>query len=63
MKYQKIDDHHFNLTATVEISNHFFAWLMRFGRGAILQSPEPVIKEFTDYLDTVRALYKTNADD
>ena len=63
VKYQKIDDHHFNLTATVEISNHFFAWLMRFGRGAILQSPEPVIKEFTDYLDTVRALYKTNADD
>ena len=62
VSYRKIDDHHFNMTATLDISNQFFAWLLRFGTGVKLLSPASVVDEFNSYLDKISKMYKKPAD-
>ena len=55
--YKALDDHHFKMTATVDVSRQFFAWLMRFGKRVQILSPDTVKQHFIDYLDEVRAVY------
>ena len=55
--YSKIDDNHFTVTATVEISNQFFGWLCGFGNKVKIISPAPAEEEFKQYLDKMRGLY------
>ena len=63
VRYKKIDDNHFTMTATIDISDQFFGWLLRFGKRVKILSPDPVVKQFTAYLDRVRSMYEETADD
>ena len=55
--YKKVDDHHFNMIATIDISNQFFAWLLRFGTSVRLLSPASVVDDFNNYLEKIRKMY------
>lgn len=63
VRYKKIDDGHFTMTATIDISDQFFGWLLRFGRRVKILSPEPVAEQFAAYLDKIRAMYEKPADE
>ena len=63
IRYQKIDEHHFNMIATLDISNQFFAWLLQFGTGVKLISPASVVEEFNTYIDKIKKAYEKPADD
>ena len=56
-RYSKADDNHFFVETEIDISDQFFAWLCGFGRKARIMGPEPVIKEFQEYLDKIREMY------
>lgn len=58
VNYGKIDENHFSLYTEIEISPQFYGWLCGFGSDIKILSPEWVIKDFTDYLDKMRELYK-----
>lgn len=51
MQYAKVDDNHFTVTATVEVSDQFWGWLLGFGKRAKLLSPDDTVEQFTEYLD------------
>ena len=55
--YSKVDDNHFTVTASVEVSDQFFSWICQFGKKAKIMMPERVAKQFTEYLDKIRSLY------
>lgn len=55
--YSKIDDHHFSVSAPIEISDQFFGWLCGFGAGVQITAPESVKKQFIDYIDKIRSKY------
>lgn len=57
--YAKVDHRHFTVTATVEISDQFFGWLLGFGRRVKLISPDDVVEQFGAYLDKVREMYQS----
>lgn len=63
VRYKKIDDDHFTMTATIDISDQFFGWLLRFGKRVKILSPENVVEQFAAYLDNIRAMYEETADD
>lgn len=55
--YENDDDSHFMVTASVDVSDQFFGWLLGFGRRAKLISLPPIVDKFTAYLDIVREMY------
>lgn len=55
--YFKEDDDHFTVTANVEISEQFFAWLCGFGEKVKLIGHEDTIADFKRCLDTIRWMY------
>lgn len=55
--YSKVDETHFSVLASVEVSDQFFSWICQFGKKAKIMMPESVVKGFTDYLDKIRSLY------
>lgn len=57
VQYSKVDDTHFRVTTSVEISEQFFGWLLGFGRRAKLIAPASAVEEFKAYLDKVRSIY------
>ena len=63
VRYKKVDDGHFTMTATVDISDQLFGWLLRFGRRVKILSPTSVVDQFSEYLDKIRAMYDEPADD
>lgn len=63
VRYKKLDDGHFTMTATIDISDQFFGWLLRFGRRVKIMSPDSVADQFAEYLDKIRAMYEKTADD
>ena len=63
VRYKKTDDHHFNMTTTLDISPQFFAWLLRFGTGVKQLSPDSVVDEFNTYLEKISKMYEKPADD
>lgn len=58
VSYSRSDDHHFNVSADVEISDQFFGWLCGFGTKAKLFSPYTVVNDFTSYLERIQNKYK-----
>ncbi len=56
-QYAKVDDSHFGVTAKVEISDHFFRWILGFGKKAKLLYPDDVIDQFRGYMDKIREMY------
>ena len=57
VQYGRVDEDHFSVTATVEISDQFYGWLLGFGDSAKLTYPEELVEKFRAYLDKIRALY------
>ena len=55
--YSKVDDNHFNVTATVEISKQFYGWLLGFGREMRLVAPDYAVEEFKEYLNKITEMY------
>lgn len=51
------DAEHFTVTAAVEISPPFFAWISTFGRRAKILSPEPVVEKMRDFLKRASEMY------
>lgn len=59
VRYKKLDDHHFSVTAKIEVSDQFYGWILGFGRSVQIQSPQSVVDKFTAYIDGIRIQYKT----
>lgn len=57
--YAKLDEGHFTVEATVEVSEQFYGWLLGFGRRVKILEPEPVVVGFREYLDKVRSMYES----
>ena len=55
--YEKADDKHFTVTADVDVSEQFFAWVTGFGRRVKIIAPEPVVEKYKKHLDKVREMY------
>ena len=56
------DDQHFIVTAAVEISPPFFAWIATFGRRVKILSPEPVVEKMRDFLQRSMDMYKEDGE-
>lgn len=56
--YTNLDEGHFTVEATVEVSDQFYGWVLGFGRRVKILEPEPVVEGFKAYLDKVRAMYE-----
>lgn len=57
VSYSRSDDHHFNVSADVEISDQFFGWLCGFGTKAKLFSPNSVVEQYKEYLQKILSKY------
>ena len=57
VRYARVDDTHFSVTAKVEISDQFFGWILGFGKKAKLLYPDDVIDQFRAYMDKIREMY------
>ncbi|MBO5504850.1 MAG: WYL domain-containing protein [Clostridia bacterium] len=55
--YSKSDDKHFTVITKVEVSKHFFGWLLGFGKEVKIVSPSDVKEQFTNYLKDVIEMY------
>ena len=55
--YEKPDEDHFIVTASVDVSEQFFGWLLGFGRRMKLLGPPAVVEKFTEYMDKIRDMY------
>lgn len=53
-----VDDEHFTITAPIEISPPFFAWIATFGRRAKILGPQPVVEEMKKFIGRVQDMYK-----
>ena len=56
--YRPDDERHFVVTADVEISNQFFAWVCGFGNKAKIIAPSDVRKEIDLFLEGILKMYK-----
>ncbi len=57
-----IDENHFVITAPIEISPPFFAWIATFGRRVKILSPEPVVEKMRDFLQRSMDMYKNDGE-
>lgn len=57
VSYSRSDDHHFNVSADVEISDQFFGWLCGFGTKAKLFSPNSIVEQYKEYLQKILSKY------
>jgi predicted DNA-binding transcriptional regulator YafY len=57
--YTNLDEGHFTVEATVEVSDQFYGWVLGFGRRVKILEPEPVVEGFKAYLDKVREMYES----
>ena len=55
--YTNLDEGHFTVEATVEVSDQFYGWVLGFGRRVKILEPEPVVEGFKAYLDKIREMY------
>lgn len=56
--YRPDDDRHFIVTADVEISDPFFAWVCGFGKKAKIVGPEEVIIKYKAFLNQIQNMYE-----
>ena len=57
VSYEKVDENHFTVTADVDVSDQFFAWVTGFGRRVKIVAPESVVEKYKKHLDKVREMY------
>ena len=57
VSYSRSDDHHFVVSADVEISDQFFGWLCGFGTKAQLLFPSAVAEQYKEYLQKILSKY------
>lgn len=48
---------HFLVTADVIVSPQFFAWVAGFGNQVRIMSPDPVVRQMREYIDSIASLY------
>lgn len=51
------DENHFTITAKIQTSTEFYAWLFTFGRGAKIISPKEVADKMREYALNVAEMY------
>lgn len=56
-EYRRVDDKHFSVTAEIEISNQFYAWVCGFGKRAKILYPPDVREQFLLFIQGVSSLY------
>lgn len=56
--YTKSDEHHFNISVDVEISDQFFGWLCGFGQGVQIVAPQEIKNKYTNYLKSIISRYE-----
>ena len=57
VQYSKVDDNHFSVTAKLEVGSMFYGWLLGFGKGAKLISPDAEVEKFAAYIQDVQKMY------
>lgn len=57
-----VDADHFTITAPIEVSPTFFAWIATFGRRVKILSPEPVVEKMRDFLQRSLDMYKNDGE-
>ena len=57
--YRPDDERHFVVTADVEISNQFFAWVCGFGKRAKIIWPSDVAEDMKEFLSGISGMYET----
>ena len=57
-----VDADHFTITAPIEVSPTFFAWIATFGRRVKILSPESVVDKMRDFLQRSLEMYKNDGE-
>ena len=57
-----VDAEHFTITAPIEVSPTFFAWIATFGRRVKILSPEPVVEKMRDFLQRSLDMYENDGE-
>lgn len=55
--YVKLDEHHFSVKVNVDISPQFYAWIVGFGTGSVIEYPPEVVDGFIKYIDNIKKKY------
>lgn len=58
VRYYKVDNDHFSISAQVEISEQFFGWICGFADKAKIIAPRRVVDQFSSYIDKIKGLYQ-----
>ena len=53
-----VDEEHFTITAPIEVSPTFFAWISTFGRRVKILEPAPVVEKMRDFIQASADMYK-----
>ena len=53
-----VDADHFTITAAIEVSPTFFAWISTFGRRVKILEPAPVVEKMRDFIQASADMYK-----
>jgi hypothetical protein len=53
-----VDEDHFTITAPIEISPTFFAWISTFGRRVKILGPAPVVEKMREFIGRVSEMYQ-----
>ena len=54
---RKIDENTIQARVNVAVSRQFFGWLAGLGAAVRIESPEPVVREYREYLETILKTY------
>ena len=57
--YRQDDEKHFVVTADVEVSDQFFAWVCGFGRRAKIVNPPDVVADMDKFLSKIKEMYES----
>ena len=57
--YRQDDEKHFVVTADVEVSDQFFAWICGFGRRAKIVNPPDVVADMDKFLSKIKEMYES----
>lgn len=55
--YSKSGDSHFNVTAPVEVSDQFFAWVCGFRKRAKIIGPPRVVEQMKEFVEAIQSKY------
>ncbi|MBQ7971435.1 MAG: WYL domain-containing protein, partial [Clostridia bacterium] len=55
--YSKSGDSHFTVTAPVEVSDQFFAWVCGFRKRAKIIGPPRVVEQMKEFVEAIQSKY------